>query len=128
MSWKYFPCCNYFTDISVSKFLIKHTLSVVFDQLMMADNIRSWFLHLSPETRQRLLQNLLDHDQRWRVDYREGLAKKVESDMICMMDQLRELIEKEEPLFKGKMLQCGSSYNRTKVFVYSILGMNFLIK
>ena len=82
---------------------------------MMADSIRSWFLHLSPETRQRLLQNLLDHDQKWRVDYREGLAKKVESDMICMMDQLSELMEKEEPLFKGKMLQCGSSYNRTKV-------------
>ncbi|CAH3027145.1 unnamed protein product, partial [Porites evermanni] len=69
----------------------------------------------SHETRQRLLQNLLDHDQRWRVDYRKGLAKKVESDMISMMDQLSELIEKEEPLFKGKMLQCGSSYNRTKV-------------
>ena len=64
------------------------------------------------------------------MDYREGLAKKVESDMISIMDQLREqiMIEKEEPLFKGKMLQCGSSYNRTKVFVYSILGMNFLIK
>ena len=45
------------------------------------------------------------------MDYREGLAKKVESDMISMMDQLSELIEKEEPLFKGKMLQCGSSYN-----------------
>ena len=94
---------------------------------MMADNIRSWFLHLSPQTRQRLLQNLLDHDQKWRVDYREGLAKKVESDMISMMDQLRELIEKEEPLFKGKMLQCGSSYNRTKVIVFSVLGINFFI-
>ena len=94
---------------------------------MMADNIRSWFLHLSHETRQRLLQNLLDHDQRWRVDYRKGLAKKVESDMICMMDQLSELMEKEEPLFKGKMLQCGSSYNRTKVIVFSVLGINFFI-
>ena len=94
---------------------------------MMAESIRSWFLHLSPEIRQRLLQNLLDHDQRWRVDYREGLAKKVESDMISMMDQLSELMEKEELLFKGKMLQCGSSYNRTKVIVFSDLGINFLI-
>ena len=82
---------------------------------MMADTIRSWFLHLSPEKRNKLLQGLLDCDKERRVDYREGLAKKIESDVISMMNQLGELIEKEDSLLKGRMMQCGSSYNQTKV-------------
>ena len=84
----------------------------------MADRIRNWFLCLSPEKQNGLLLELLDLDKKRRVDYRKGLAKKIESDMTLMMTQLGELIEKENPLFKGRMMQCGSSYNQTKVLIH----------
>ena len=95
---------------------------------MMADRISSWFLQLSPEMQKELLQKLLDCDKKRRVDYQEGLAMKIESDMISMMNQLRELIEKENPLFKGRMMQCGSSYNQTKVIIHFILARNVNVK
>lgn len=80
----------------------------------MASQMRNWFLHLSPREIDGLLQKLLDYDKKRRVNYEEGLASKVESDMILMMNQLGQLIEKEDSLFRGSMMQCGSSYNRTK--------------
>ena len=83
----------------------------------MASQMRNWFLHLSPREIDGLLQKLLDYDKKRRVNYEEGLASKVESDMILMMNQLGQLIEKEDSLFRGSMMQCGSSYNRTKVIV-----------
>lgn len=83
----------------------------------MASQMRNWFLHLSPREIDGLLQKLRDYDKKRRVNYEEGLASKVESDMILMMNQLGQLIEKEDSLFRGSMMQCGSSYNRTKVIV-----------
>ena len=94
---------------------VKYTTLFVTDSLEMAERIRSWFLNLSPRQLNGLLQELLDCDKKRRVDYQEGSARKVESDMNSMMNQLGELIEKENPLFKGRMMQCGSSYNQTKV-------------
>lgn len=91
---------------------------IIYDcRQIMASQMRNWFLHLSPREIDGLLQKLLDYDKKRRVNYEEGLASKVESDMILMMNQLGQLIEKEDSLFRGSMMQCGSSYNRTKVIV-----------